>query len=162
MMMMMMTSSKSKKKNSENDFVETIAETLVDPSNFRMSRFAKEPCWVEIELGVTVSVGDYGNIKPRVSMRIDPDGDRTAQIDAALETAVQAFAAIDGQYDVIISDLISAQSNKPGYRERVDKLEEKVKDTRDVLRKVVDKIRALEDSNSLSAIEKAVLKAVNE
>ena len=147
----MTTSSKSKKAKAP--FV-TVPEDWVDAQGDveTVGTVPYEPRWVEIGLGVTIPVGDYGNVKPRVSMRIDQDGDRDSQINAALETAVQAFAAIDGHFDVIVSELISGQSGKPGYRERVDKLEEKVKDTRDALRRAAERIKELESRNNTFGI----------
>lgn len=83
-----------------------------------------EKQFVTVELGATLPLSGtqgFGNVKPLIRLVIDPTGDVEAQIKQQLEIGQIAFAAIDAQLDISVSEII-ATDNRPGYREMVDKL----------------------------------------
>lgn len=100
---------------------------------------------VSVELGLTIPWGEMGFVKPRLGINdIDPASDIEKQIKQGLEIGVIAFAAIDGQLERVISDVIAPMSNQPGFTERVSKLEKGMMLTRKNLKIVADRLRQLD------------------
>ncbi len=109
---------------------------------------------VSVELGATLPTGEYANVRPLIRIdNIDPAGDVDRQVAVGLETAARALAEIDGQLDVVISELLSPESGKPGYRARVDALEDQVQRSSEALRKLMVRLR---DAGVLSQVATAV------
>ncbi len=100
---------------------------------------------VTVELGATMPFGEMGFIKPllRIS-NIDPDGDVKAQVQRGIGVAAEAFAEIDGELERVISDMLSPMLGKPGYSDRVEKLEQSVGVLRRNVRTIVAKIKEQE------------------
>ena len=113
------------------------------------------PLLVSVELGATLPTGDFANIRPLIRIdNIDPSGDVDRQLALGLETAARAIAEIDGQLDVVVSEIISPESGRPGYRARVDALESQVQQASVALRKLMERLR---DTGVLSATTTAVM-----
>lgn len=104
----------------------------------------KEGLPVVVELGMVLPLGEdkYSNIKPLISMTLDPYGEIPIeqQIETALSTAKLAFAKIDDQMSAIITDLISPISGQPSYGDRLEELEKFRKAATRNFRKIQDRL----------------------
>lgn len=80
---------------------------------------------VTVELGLTLPVTQFGSVKPRITISgLDPSrGDVDDQIRIGLVTAVRAFAAINGDMDTIVSQILAPETAVPGMRDRVEAVE---------------------------------------
>lgn len=97
---------------------------------------------VTVGLGATLPFGEMGFLKPELRVaNIDPAGDVAAQVQAGLAAAGVAFAAIDGELERVISDMLTPMGSKPGYADRVERLERSVDMIRRNIATVVTKVR---------------------
>lgn len=100
---------------------------------------------VTIELGATLPFADYGNVKPLIRIEgIDPEGDVEEQIKQGVEVSQRAFARINEQLDVSVSEIIAPDTGKPGYRQKVETLESSLKEVIKVQNKIM---KALKDAD---------------
>jgi hypothetical protein len=97
---------------------------------------------VTVSLGATMPFGDFGNVRPHIEISgIDPYGDVEQQINDGLATGVRAFARIDEELEVIITQLISPVAGKPGIRDRVERLENSLNTVKESNRKIIERLR---------------------
>lgn len=110
---------------------------------------------VTVELGVTLSVGDMGFVKPTIKIEhIDPDGDVDDQIRRAMVTAVKAFAEIDGQLEVVVSELLAPATGMPSFKGRMELVEGNLDTARTNIQKIAAKIRDLDKKVSEAVKER--------
>lgn len=102
---------------------------------------------VTVELGMTLPVTDYGNVRPRVTINnIDPYGDVDEQVSVALKTATRAFGLVDGEMINVISNILAPETGLPGFRERLEAVETGMRNlnvARENLKRVVSRLKEL-------------------
>jgi len=99
---------------------------------------------VSVELGATLPVTDYGNVRPLIRLEdIDLDGDVEAQVKQGLDAASIAFTAMDEQLEVTVSEIISTSAT-PGFKDRLASVEHSLGIVKDNIRTVVTKVREMD------------------
>lgn len=79
---------------------------------------------VSFELGATIDIGDHNFVKPTITIQnLDPTKDHAEQIQLCLSASVAAFGAMDEELEAAVMNVVSAQSQKKGYAERVKVIE---------------------------------------
>lgn len=97
-----------------------------------------------MKLGLKIPVPgvDYSNVDVEVAINgIDPEGDVDAQITASLETASQAFVRLDENVEVALSEILAPETGVPGYRERLEGVEQVIGKLTKRFNKLVPKVR---------------------
>lgn len=111
---------------------------------------------VTVELGVVLPVtkDGFGNVKPRIVLSgLDPFGDVDRQISAGLETAVKAFARIDGSLDQVLSEILAPVTGQPGFKDRLEINEKDVRTAKGNIRRIADKVKSM-DAEITAALTK--------
>ena len=102
---------------------------------------------VRVELGMVLPFGDsqYNNIKPLVSMTLNPYSEESidSQVERALAAATVAFAKIDEQMSVVVTDLIAPASGSPTFGDRLTALEDYRKTASSNFKKIQVKMNEL-------------------
>lgn len=108
---------------------------------------------ISVELGAVIPVGDpksFANVKPLLRIEgIDPSGDVDAQVSLALGAASKAWAAIDDNIEVAVSNIIG---NELGNKSLTDQ----VKEIKAALNKFVNSLETVKTNQS--TLHKEVLK----
>ncbi len=85
---------------------------------------------------------DYSNVEVSVTVAgIDPEGDVDAQLTKALETASQAFVALDKNVEVALTEILAPETGVPGYRERLTAVEDLMSGMAERFNVLVPKVR---------------------
>lgn len=88
-----------------------------------------EPLTVSVSLGATIPIGDYQNIRPAVEIRnLRLDKPLEEQVKAALEAVRYAWAAVDNELEVQITEMVSGAAGIPTIRDTLDELRKWVDD----------------------------------
>ncbi len=99
---------------------------------------------VTVHLGLKMPVPgvQYSIVDVDVTLAgIDPEGDVEAQITTSLETATQAFVALDKNVEVALTEILAPETGVPGYRERLGEVEGLVAKLAKGFNELVPKIR---------------------
>lgn len=102
---------------------------------------------VTVELGLVLPVtkDGFGNVKPRIVLSgIDPFGDVDKQISLGLETAVKAFARIDGSLDQVLSEILAPVTGQPGFKDRLEVAEKDVTTAKGNIRRTAEKVKSMD------------------
>lgn len=117
---------------------------------------AEDRLTIDVELGATVPVGQFGNVRPLLRIRgLDPAGDVAAQVALALGAGQTAWALIDDELEVVISQMVAPDAGTPGFRDRVDALEQYRETARTNFKKIAERLKAMEGRLPAAVAERA-------
>ena len=124
------------------------------------------PLTVDVELALVLPLGDgndYHNIKPLLRINgLNPSGDVEEQLKLALTASSQAWASIDENIEVAISNILSTSVGSSSISDRIKNLEKAritqdaaLKSSSETIRNMADKIKSLDKSliEALSSVK---------
>jgi hypothetical protein len=111
---------------------------------------------VDVEIGATIPLGDYTNLKTRVSFNgLDPSQPIEPQLDQCAVIAMAAVKRIDEKTEEIIVNTASLAANQPGIADRLAELEKQMGKRRENEQKIAGKVKEL-----LAQVPAAVAEAI--